>query len=84
VQVAASIRSLVAFGSIVTVDPALLLRAVEVYEIERIDFAEAYLVAVRKARVSTQWRLSTDPSTVSGPSSEWNRQSSEEPVVGLR
>ncbi|UQX10059.1 hypothetical protein [Candidatus Mycobacterium methanotrophicum] len=26
-------------------DPALLLRAVEVYEADRIDFAEAYLVA---------------------------------------
>jgi predicted nucleic acid-binding protein len=38
-------RSLPAFRSIVTVDPALLLRAVEVYETDRIDFAEAYLVA---------------------------------------
>ena len=38
-------RSLVAFDSIVCVDPALLLRAVEVYETDRIDFAEAYLVA---------------------------------------
>jgi predicted nucleic acid-binding protein len=28
-----------------TVDPALLLRAIEVYEIDRLDFAEAYLVA---------------------------------------
>lgn len=27
------------------VDPGLLLRALEVYETERIDFAEAYLVA---------------------------------------
>lgn len=38
-------RSLIAFESIVVVDPALLLRAVEVYEIDRLDFAEAYLVA---------------------------------------
>jgi predicted nucleic acid-binding protein len=44
-QVAEAVRSLVAFDSIVCVDPALLLRAVEVYETERIDFAEAYLVA---------------------------------------
>ncbi|MHB1987304.1 MAG: PIN domain-containing protein [Acidimicrobiales bacterium] len=44
-QVAQALRSLVAFESIVCVDPALLLRAVEVYETERIDFAEAYLVA---------------------------------------
>ncbi len=38
-------RSLIAFDSIVCVDPALLLRAIEVYETDRIDFAEAYLVA---------------------------------------
>jgi predicted nucleic acid-binding protein len=31
--------------SIVCVDPALLLRAIEVYETDRIDFAEAYLEA---------------------------------------
>ncbi len=44
-QVARALRSLVAFDSVVCVDPALLLRAAEVYEIERVDFAEAYLVA---------------------------------------
>ncbi len=44
-QIADSMRSLVAFDSIVVVDPALLLRAIEVYEIDRLDFAEAYLVA---------------------------------------
>ena len=44
-QIADAIRSLVAFNSIVCVDPALLLRAIEVYETDRIDFAEAYLVA---------------------------------------
>lgn len=44
-QVAEVLRSLLAFDSIVCVDPALLLRTVEVYEIDRIDFAEAYLVA---------------------------------------
>ena len=43
--VAEAMRSLIAFGSIITVDPALLLRAIEVYEIDRLDFAEAYLVA---------------------------------------
>lgn len=45
VQIAESIRSLLAFDAIVTVDPALLLRAIEVYETDGIDFAEAYLVA---------------------------------------
>ena len=44
-QVAGALRSLIAFDSIVCVDPALLMRAAEVYELERLDFAEAYLVA---------------------------------------
>jgi predicted nucleic acid-binding protein len=44
-QVAEAMRSLIALDSIVTVDPALLLRAIEVYEVDRVDFAEAYLVA---------------------------------------
>jgi predicted nucleic acid-binding protein len=44
-QVAEAVRSLIAFDSIVCVDPALLLRAVEVYETDRLDFAEAYLIA---------------------------------------
>lgn len=44
-QVAEAVRSLIAFDSIVCVDPALLLRAAEVYETDRVDFAEAYLVA---------------------------------------
>lgn len=44
-RVAQAVRSLVGFDSILCVDPALLLRAIEVYENERIDFAEAYLVA---------------------------------------
>jgi predicted nucleic-acid-binding protein len=44
-QIATAMRSLVALRSVVTVDPAMLLRALEVYELDRIDFAEAYLVA---------------------------------------
>ncbi|MHB1923991.1 MAG: PIN domain-containing protein [Acidimicrobiales bacterium] len=44
-EVARALRSLVGFDSVVCVDPALLLRAIEVYEVNRIDFAEAYLVA---------------------------------------
>jgi predicted nucleic acid-binding protein len=44
-QVAESIRSLLAMSSVVSVDTAVLLRSVEVYESERLDFAEAYLVA---------------------------------------
>jgi len=44
-QVAQAMRSLIAFAAMKTVDPALLLRAIEVYEIDRLDFDEAYLVA---------------------------------------
>jgi predicted nucleic-acid-binding protein len=44
-QVAEAMRSLLGLAAIVVVDPALLLRALEVYEIDRLDFAEAYLVA---------------------------------------
>jgi len=44
-QVAEAVRSMLAMPSITAVDPALLLRAIEVYETDRIDFAEAYLVA---------------------------------------
>jgi predicted nucleic acid-binding protein len=43
-QVADALRSLLAMSSVVVVDTALLLRSVEVYELERLDFAEAYLV----------------------------------------
>jgi predicted nucleic-acid-binding protein len=45
VQIAEAIRSLLGLGSVISVDRALLLRAVEVYEVDRLDFAEAYLVA---------------------------------------
>ncbi len=45
VRVARVVRSLLALNSIVVVDRDVLLRAVEVYETDRLDFAEAYLVA---------------------------------------
>jgi predicted nucleic-acid-binding protein len=38
-------RAAVLLDSIETVDPDVLLRALEVYEVDRLDFAEAYLVA---------------------------------------
>jgi hypothetical protein len=43
--VASALRSLLSFDAIVCVDPALLFRAIEVYEVDHLDFAEAYLVA---------------------------------------
>jgi len=44
-QVAGAMRSMIAFDSILCVDPALLLWTIEVYEVEGLDFADAYLVA---------------------------------------
>ncbi len=44
-EIADALRDLVSLDSIVCVDRAVLMRAVEVYETDRIDFAEAYLVA---------------------------------------
>jgi len=44
-QVAQAMRSLLGLDTVSCVDSALLLRAIEVYETDRIDFAEAYLVA---------------------------------------
>lgn len=48
-QVAELMRSAIALPRIKTVDPATLLRALEVYELDRLDFAEAYLVAQAEA-----------------------------------
>jgi predicted nucleic acid-binding protein len=44
-RVAELVRAIIAFDAVRVVDEDLLLRAVEVYEIERLDLAEAYLVA---------------------------------------
>jgi predicted nucleic acid-binding protein len=48
-RVALLMRSALALPTSDTVDSALLLRALEVYEINRVDFAEAYLVAQAEA-----------------------------------
>ncbi len=44
-QVAETLRAVLAFPAIRVVDPELLQRAVEVYDVHRLDFADAYLVA---------------------------------------
>jgi predicted nucleic acid-binding protein len=44
-RVAELIRAIIAFPTIVVLDPVMLLRSLEVYETDRLDFAEAYLVA---------------------------------------
>jgi predicted nucleic acid-binding protein len=44
-DVAQALRAIIAFPSIRVVDGSLLLRAIEVHEVHRLDFADAYLVA---------------------------------------
>jgi len=48
-RVAELMRAAIALPSIETVDADLLLRALAVYEVDRLDFAEAYLVALAEA-----------------------------------
>jgi predicted nucleic-acid-binding protein len=43
--VAELLRAAIALPQIKTIDGTVLLRAIEVYETDRLDFAEAYLVA---------------------------------------
>jgi predicted nucleic acid-binding protein len=45
-EVAQLARSLLALDSIVTTDHDVLLRSLDLYELEKLDYAEAYLVAV--------------------------------------
>ena len=44
-QVATTLRAVLAYPTIRVLDADMLQRAVEVYEIHRLDFADAYLVA---------------------------------------
>ena len=44
-EVATTLRAILAFPAIRVLDVELLQRAVEVYEVHRLDFADAYLVA---------------------------------------
>jgi predicted nucleic acid-binding protein len=44
-RVAELLRAVLAFPAIVVLDEPLLLRALELYEVERLDFADAYLLA---------------------------------------
>ena len=43
--IAGALRAILAFPPIRTVDAELLLRAIEVFEFDRLDFPDAYLVA---------------------------------------
>jgi predicted nucleic acid-binding protein len=44
-RVAELVRAVVGFPAIVVADETLLLRSLELYEVEKLDFADAYLVA---------------------------------------
>lgn len=48
-KVATSMRSLLALDAVLVINRPLLLRSLEVYEIDGLDFAEAYLVACAEA-----------------------------------
>ena len=48
-RVAELMRAALALPNVEVTDSRLLLRALEVYEVHRIDFAEAYLVAQAEA-----------------------------------
>lgn len=48
-RVAEIMRAALALPAIKAVDAPSLLRAIELYELERLDFAEAYLVAQAEA-----------------------------------
>ena len=70
-RVAELVRAIVAFPGIGVADEPLLLRALEVYEVHRLDVADAYLIAQAEAsgvnavvsfdkrieRVPTVWRI---------------------------
>jgi predicted nucleic-acid-binding protein len=49
VRVAKLMRAAIVLPSVKTVDSAALMRALELYEVERLDFTEAYLVAQAEA-----------------------------------
>jgi predicted nucleic-acid-binding protein len=48
-RVAALMRAAIALPSVAVIDAPVLLRALEVYEVDRLDFAEAYLIANAEA-----------------------------------
>lgn len=48
-RVAELARAIIGFPAVIVLDEPMLLRALEVYEVERLDFAEAYLVASAEA-----------------------------------
>ncbi len=48
-RVAELMRAAIALPNLKTVDEAILIRSLEIYELDRLDFAEAYLAAQAEA-----------------------------------
>ena len=48
-RVAELVRAIIGFPVMVLIDEPVLLRALEVYEVNRLDFADSYLVATAEA-----------------------------------
>jgi predicted nucleic-acid-binding protein len=48
-RVAELLRAAIALPTVKALDAATLLRALEIYEVDRLDFAEAYLIAQAEA-----------------------------------
>jgi predicted nucleic acid-binding protein len=48
-RVAELVRAIVGFPAMVLIDEPVLLRALEVYEVNRLDFADGYLMATAEA-----------------------------------
>jgi predicted nucleic-acid-binding protein len=69
-RVAALMRSAIALASISVIDARLVLRALEIYEVQRLDFAEAYLVASAESTGVRRCSPSTARSTASSRSPE--------------
>ena len=67
VRVVELLRSVLAFGPIAVPDQPLLLRALEVHQVDRSDFAQAYLVArAERSGVGAGWvaRSASENATV--------------------
>ena len=48
-QIAALLRAVITYPSVVVDDVGMLLRTLALYQVERLDFADAYLVAVAES-----------------------------------
>lgn len=72
-RVAELMRATIALRTIDALDPGSLLRALEVYELNRLEFAEAHLVAQAEATGVDEISRSTAASTASTASHDANR-----------